>query len=50
MKRNTISDILPTFLLTMGKVPEGFWESIHRYGQMGSDDTVKKVEKSKLPD
>ena len=46
MKRNTISNILPTFLLTMGKAPEGFRESIHRYGQMDSDDTLKKQRKA----
>ena len=46
MKRNTISDILLIFLLTLGKVPEGFRVSIHRYGQMDSDDTVGKQRKA----
>ena len=46
MKRNTISDILLIFLLTMGKAPEGFRESIRRYGQMDSDDMVGKQRKA----
>lgn len=30
----------------MGKAPEGFRVSIHRYGQMDSDDTVENQRKA----